>query len=306
MVITLTGDNNFALQQELTRLVSAYSLENGDLSIEHYDGEEDDFALLSSAFTSLSLFSDKRMVIIRQASKNKQFAEQFEELIKDVSSDLSVILIEPKLDKRLSYYKNAKKHTEFKDFKQLDQSGLVNWLISRAKQRGGNISSDDARFLIERVGYDQQNLKNEIDKLLLYDPKVTGAKIELLTEPIPQSTIFNLIESAFNSRLKKTFDIYWEQRDLHVEPQQIIAMMTWQLHILAIIKTNSPDNLDDIIVRAKLNPYVVRKSQPIAKKIGLDKLVGLVKDLVDVDVRLKSQSVDADEILQNYLLSMSI
>jgi DNA polymerase III delta subunit len=155
------------------------------------------------------------------------------------------------------------------------------------------------------VGANQQLLTGELDKLVLYQPEITQATIELLTEPTPQSTIFELLEAAFGGNTKRALMLYREQRALKVEPQQIIAMLAWQLHVLALIKTAGERSIDEIARDAKLNPFVVRKSAGIARQLTLTQLRTLVSNLLGLDVRLKSESLDADEALQHFLLRLS-
>src|ERR1019366_2659691 len=97
---------------------------------------------------------------------------------------------EPKLDKRLSYYKTLKKQTDFREYTELDTNGLVRWSVEYAKGNGGSLNVSNAQFLVDRAGISQQLLQNEIDKLISYDSKVTKQTIELLTERLPQGTIF--------------------------------------------------------------------------------------------------------------------
>jgi DNA polymerase III delta subunit len=159
--------------------------------------------------------------------------------------------------------------------------------------------------LIERVGLSQQLVSSDLEKLMIYDPKVTRRTIDLLTEATPQSTIFQLLESAFAGHSKSVLELYAEQRALKVEPQQIIAMLAWQLHVLAIIKAAGDRGPDLIAKEARLNPYVVRKSQGIARKITIAELKKLVSDLLDIDARSKRTNLDLDEALQHYLLKLS-
>src|SRR5207302_5372047 len=103
------------------------------------------------------------------------------------------------------------------------------WLSETAKARNATLNPSDASYLVERVGLNQQLLANELDKLLLYNPQITRSSIDQLTDPTPQSTVFQLLEAAFAGRTKQALDLYAEQRGLKVEPQQIIAMLAWQL-----------------------------------------------------------------------------
>jgi DNA polymerase III subunit delta len=304
MITTLTGENSFALQSALRERMDAFVAEHGDLALERVDGEEADLARIQEAVSGLPFLASKKLIVLREASRNKQFVEKFEQILGDVPETNDIIVVEPKLDKRLSYYKYLKKSTEFTEFPELDTSGLSRWLTDTAKQQSCALSPADARYLVERVGTSQQMLSNELEKLLLYNPKITRQTIDLLTDPTPQSTIFELLEAAFAGRTKQAIDLYAEQRALKVEPQQIVAMLAWQLNVLAIIKTAGDRGADQIAKEARLNPFVVRKSQGIAKNLSQGELKILVSDLLEIDRASKRTNLDIDEALQNYLIKL--
>jgi DNA polymerase-3 subunit delta len=305
MIVTLTGENSFGWQLELRRLVDPFVEEYGDLALERLDGQEADLAQIQGALSGLPFLASKKMVLLRAPGANKQFTEQAEQLLSDLPETTDVIIVEPKLDKRLSYYKYLKKNTDFREFPELDPNGLAQWLIATAREKDGSISSSDARYLVERVGANQQMLSNELEKLLLHDPKITRNTIDLLTEANPQSTIFQLLEAAFAGHTKQALDLYTQQRALKVEPPQIIAMLSWQLHVLAIIKTATDRSTDQIAREARINPYVLGKSQSIARNLTLIQLKKLIADLLKIDTQIKRTNIDPDEALQHYLLTLT-
>ena len=304
MITTLTGENSFAWQRVLRGQVDKFVAEFGDLALQRIDGEEAEFSVVQEALTSLPFLSNKKLVVLRSPSKNKEFAESVEQILANVGETTDVIIIESKLDKRLSYYKYLKSKTDFKEFNELDINGLSTWLTTRAKELGGSISSSDARYIGERVGLNQQLLGNELEKLILHNPAVTRQTIDLMTDETPQSTIFHLLESAFSGNSRKAMKLYQEQRALRVEPQQIVAMIAWQLHVLAILKSAGDRSIDEIAKDSKLNPYVLRKSQTIADDLSLKELEALIEQLLDIDNKSKSTNIDIDEALKNYLLRL--
>jgi DNA polymerase III delta subunit len=305
MTLTLTGENSFGLQRELHQLTAAFVVEQGELALERIDGQEASLDQMREALTGLPFLASKKLVVLRAPGANKQFAEQAEQLLSELPDTNDVIIVEPKVDKRLSYYKFLKKSTDFREFPELDQNGLARWLTEVVKTQNGSLSSSDARYLVERIGANQQLLSNELEKLLLYDTKITRQTIDLLTDPAPQSTIFQLLEAAFAGQTKRALDLYAEQRAQRVEPQQIVAMLTWQLHVLAIIKTAGERSADQIAKEARLNPFVVRKSQGITRKLALPELKKLIAELLQIDTKSKRTSLDIDEALQHYLLTLS-
>jgi DNA polymerase III delta subunit len=304
MIVTLTGTNDFLRKAELKKLVSDFIAVHTDMAVERYDGDESDPARMRESVTSLPFLTERKLVLLHEPGKQKAFAENISAVLKEVADSTDLIIVEPKLDKRLSYYKTLKKETDFREFTDLDAGGLARWAGEYVKGEGGALNAMDARVLIDRVGPNQQQLRQELDKLLAYDPKITKASIELLTEPLPQSTIFELLDAVFAGNTKHALELYREQRALKVEPQAIMAMLAWQLHTLALVKSAGSRSPEEIAREAKMNPYVVRKSQGLTRHLSLERLKEMIQQLLDLDIRLKSVSIDADEALQLYLLKV--
>lgn len=305
MRVTITGSNDYARRAELGRLVADFEREHGDMAIERLDGEDASADTIQGALQSLPFLSPRKLVVLREPGKQKTFAENAAAVLKDIPETTDVIIYEPKLDKRSSYYKALKKVTDYKEFGDLDAPALATWVVAVAKEQGGSMGPAAAKLLVDRVGFNQQLLKSEVDKLVAYDPMVSPETVVLLTESTPASTVFELLDAAFAGNKKRVFELYREQRALKVEPQAIIAMLAWQLHILAVVKAGDKRSADDIAKAAKLNPFVVRKNQPIVRRLSFEHIKNLIAELLTLDVALKSSSIDADEALQLYLLKLA-
>jgi DNA polymerase-3 subunit delta len=300
----LTGENSFMLQQEMRRIVNGFVAEHTDMALEQLDGEEAEFDRMRESLQSLPFLASKKLVVLRRPSANKEFQEAAENLLTEAPDSVDVVIVEPKLDKRTAYYKFLKKQPGFIEYSELDTPALAKWLVQSAKDAGGSLSQSDATYLINRVGVNQQLVGNELTKLLQYDPSITRETIDLLTERTPQSTIFELLDAALAGQSKKALELYHEQRAMKVEPQQILALLGWQLHILALVKTAGERDAGAIASEAKLNPFVVRKSQGIVRRLSLAELKELIHNVLTLDIRLKSESIDADEALQNLILTL--
>lgn len=286
-------------------MVKDFVAEHTDFGLQRLDGEESEYDQIREALESLPFLASKKLVVLRTPGANKEFTEKCEQLLSNVSDSTDVIIHEPKLDKRSSYYKYLKKSTEYNEFGEPDEQTLIKWLTEQARTANGSINSTDARYLIDRMGLNQQLLSNELAKLLTYNPKVTRETIDLLTEPTPQSTVFQLLDAAFAGNSKKALGIYQEQRAAKAEPIAIIGMLAWQLHILAIVVTAGQRSDNEIAQEAKINPYVLRKSRQIAKDLSLPKIKLLINQLLDLDIKLKTTATDPDDALQDYLLNIS-
>lgn len=305
MITVLSGDNGFALEAKLHELVAAFISAHGDIAVERLDGASMSVERIRESLQSAPFLATRKLVMLRQPSLNKQFVEAAEKVLSDTAETTDVIVVEPKVDKRSSYYKWLKKSTDFQEFPELDELGLVRWLVATAKEQGGELSQNEARRLVQRIGLDQQLLANELNKLLIYNPHITQSTIELLTEATPQSKVFDLLDAAFSGNAQRAIELYQDQRSQRVDPSQIIAMIAWQLRILAIVKAANGRKSAEIVRDARISPYTVDKSEAIASRISLTRLKQLINDLLQIDVRSKRERIDLDEALQNYLLSLA-
>jgi DNA polymerase-3 subunit delta len=304
MTITLSGANDYRISEELRKLLSNFISVHGDMAVEKLFADEADYQKIYDALTSLPFLSDKKMVILWDPSANKQFVEKAEYLIENIADSTDVVFVERKIDKRLSLYKLLKKQTDYREFPELDENQLASWLVEQAKTQKAQISVSDARFLVERLGTNQQMLSSELNKVALYDKNITKKSIEINTEAIPQSSIFELLDSVFSGDSKRALTLYREQRALQVEPIQIISMLVWQFQIVALIKASKGLTSDQIARESKNSPYTVAKTMRIASKISLTQLRRMIHDLLELDVKRKTQKIDDDEALQHYILSI--
>src|SRR5688572_17332361 len=104
MIVTLTGANDFSRKAELKKLVSQFVAVHTDMAVERYDGDESDAASMRGSLNSLPFLTERKMVVLYEPGKQKAFAEKIDEVLKDVADTTDLIIVEPKLDKRLGYY----------------------------------------------------------------------------------------------------------------------------------------------------------------------------------------------------------
>jgi DNA polymerase-3 subunit delta len=304
MILVLTGTNGFTLKAELNKITTKFVADFGDFGLEKIEAAEIEFGRLLENVASLPFLAPRRMIILSDPSANKSINEHVDALLEAVADTTDLIIVEAKFDKRLTLYKTLKKKASVKEFAELDERALPKWLHEEAKARGGALPLPDATYLVQRVGANQMALHNELEKLLTYQPVITRAVIDLLTEQQPQSTVFDLLEAAFSGKTKKALEIYQEQRKQQVEPQAIMGMLAWQMHILAVVKANESLGADGIASAAKLNPFVVRKTMYLTSSQSLRDIKDLVKRVLDLDIRLKSEAIDADDAIQHLLLTI--
>lgn len=304
MVITLTGGNFYSLKKRLDELTNKFIKEQGELALQKIDGEEAEPAAILEAAQSLPFFANRKMIVLRNGSANKNLSGQIEQIIDSAGDTTDIIFYEPSPDKRSSYFKVLKSKTQLEEFNELDAGSLSKWLADEAKKQGGSLTQADASYLVDRVGANQQMLASELGKLVTYDPKITRQNMDLLTEKTPQSKVFDLLDAAFAGDKERALELYQDQRAQKVEPQAIMAMIAWQLKILAIAKLGAGKSSQQIAKDAGLSPYPVMKAQNLARKIEGNKLREMVAEALAIDEKSKTKNIDLDEALKTYIITL--
>jgi DNA polymerase III delta subunit len=304
MVITLAGNNSFLMHRRLTELVSKFTSKHSDLALERIDAEEVEAQVILDALNNLPFLATRKMVVVRGLGQNRQATEHVEQIIDSAGEDTDLILYEPLTDKRTAYFKTLKSKTQLEEFNDLDTHGLAKWLAEEAKKRAGSISQGDASYLVERAGTDQALLSNELDKLITYSPNVTRETINLLVDSQPQSKVFDLLDAAFSGKKSRALELYEEQRAQKVEPQAILALITWQLQLLALTKYADGKSAAAIAKDVGMNPYPISKAANLSHKLDEEKFKNMVDFAFEIDVKSKTTPLDLDEALKTYITTL--
>lgn len=294
MLVALTGENNFEIAQAEKQIVSAFAAKHGDHGVVKIDGELFDARDFSGLLQGTTLFSQASLVIIKELSKNKTAWEALSDWLDKIPDETTLVIIEPSPDKRTKTYKQLK--PSFKEFTLLDNSKLITWAQTYAKKFGGELGRVEAQNLINRAGFDQWRLCAEIDKLINYDAKISLQNIELLVEPGLDGSAFELLDSAMAGDTLRVNKLI-TQLKTEEDPYKFFGLLASQVHSLAIVASATGKNADAIAKEAGIHPFVVRKSQSLASKLGLVKIKKIAASVANCDKQIKSTGADPWDLL---------
>lgn len=304
MIITLAGTNSLALRKRLNEVIERFTNKHGELALERFDGEEVEARTIIEAINNLPFLAKSKMVVVRNGQTNKEFAEQVEQIISSTPDWCELILYEPQIDRRSTYFKVLKGKSEFEDFAELNPRDLPKWLLNEASKHGGELSFADANYLAQRLGSDQTRLASELQKLITYSPKISRQTIDDLTEPTPQSRVFDLLDAAFNGQTSRALNLYEEQRAQRVEPQAILAMLVWQLNLIALAKTGEGKSPAEIAKDSGSGEYPLQKAAGLTSSLSDKRLGELIDEVYEMELKSKTQTYDLDEALKTYIATI--
>lgn len=298
MIHLLTGENTYEVEHRLRQLIAGYE---GD--VERFDGETLSIDQLPDLFSGATLFSSKRLVVIKNASQNKSlWGVLVEWLEKGVEND--VVFFEEHPDKRTKTYKWLEKNAETFISKQLQPFEAVHWVQEEAEKKGVILSKATAEFFVDYVGIDQWRLESELEKLSLANGKVSEETIRSLVEPTPQATSFELLDAALRGEthdMERLFQVVSREED----PYMFFGLLAGQIYALALVSSSKGSRLDDIAKETGVHPFVLKKVSGMATQVSGASLQTLTARLAELDAHMKSRAVEPWTQVYSFLKSLA-
>lgn len=300
MVVLLTGENNFEINREIRRIIDEFAG-----NPEKIDGSEVELRQLPDLLMGTSLFGEKRLVIIKNLSDNTAVWQDFTDWLPRVSDDITLVLVEPKPDKRTRTYKELLKASEVKEFAlwgERDNLKAEQWAVEEAKRLGFNLDKPLAKLLIARTGLDQWRVYHALEKLSVLDD-VTKEIIELLVDQNPSENVFQLFETALKGQTEKLHDAI-RTLEKTEDPYKVFGLLgsqAFQFSTLATADKSSGEVAKDL----GAHPFVLSKLSSYAKKQGKAGARKAIAAFADADEAMKTSVAEPWLLIERALLKIS-
>jgi DNA polymerase III subunit delta len=300
VIIALTGTNEFLIKQTLDRLVADFTAKFGAHSIERVGGEALEVSQLASLLQGGSLFAAQRLVVLRDAAANRPLWDALADWLARVPAETTLVIIDPAPDKRTRTYKELTKHGDLRVLQELSVAELSRWLQSLVREAGSALDPATANYLVQRVGTDQWFLWQEMQKLLSRSEPIDKTLINELTEASPQASAFDVLDAALNRKLQIALD---QLKILAVseDPYKFFGLLVSQIYALAVVMSAGNLTPDVIAKDAGLHPFVVRKTQALARGMGRAELQLLIEQVARTDMQFKTTGADPWTLLEQLL-----
>lgn len=298
MLTLLTGDNSFEINEMIRRLTDSF-----DGRAEKVDGSTLEFKNLPDLLMGGTLFAEKRLVILRDLSQNKSVWERLHEWLPRISDDIHLVLVDEKPDKRTVAYKELKKVAEIKEFHSWgdrDYGVAENWTLVRAKTLSIDLDKKIAHRIVERVGLDQWQLAQALEKVALLD-KVTIEAIDMIIDASPTENVFQLFETALEGR-SETVHSMIKTLELTEDPYKLFALLSSQVFQLAGVANAAGD--DNPSKDLAIHPFVASKLARHATKRGRSGAMKIVKVFAQADADMKRSKADPWILIERALMEI--
>lgn len=316
MIIFLYGNDTFRSNEKIDALKKDFlnkNTSNANSSVFDFS-ENDSFEKLRSILMTEGLFSSKRLVIVKNIidASNKLVQDKaFEYLESNKLSDEVTLIFweknEPRKNNKLFKLLLSKSRSE--KFDKLIGINLINWIKKEFENRKIKIDNQALNKLVNFVGDDLFQMKNEIDKLANFanEQSISEENIDLLVKSKIEANIFETIEAIGARDKNKALKLFHNQLEQGDDPFYIFSMYVYQFRNLLKIGSFYFDGINDKTVIAretKLHPFVVQKGLTQLNSFSSKKLKAIYRQLEIIDSNVKTGKVGMEEAIDRFIVKI--
>lgn len=304
------GIERLVINNEIASLEKKYNLDK--LNISRYDFDKELVDKIINDCETYSLFDDKKMVIVDNATffKNaKDDDEKFdstklENYLKNPNPNTILIFIvnSESINKNK---KTAKALLEHGKIFEYNKTGKVD--IAKKQLEGYKIDPKTFNYLLSRVGDDIGILYQEIEKLKTYktDDVITIDDIDNVVIKTINLNFFDFVENIINKNKEEALEQYHELLKRGEPPIKIIVTLSRQIRMMFQAKKlrEKGYTADGIASMLGEKPFFV--SQCLKKSYNFDEeyLYKKLELLADLDINIKTGKIDDKLGLELFIIN---
>jgi DNA polymerase-3 subunit delta len=314
MFIFLYGEDTFLSSRKLQEIVNGYKkVHKTGLNLIYFDCQNSDFEEFQNSVQSVSMFQEKKLIILRNAFLNTFFKDKFLDWAPNCHSERSeesqsiVVIYENQVVKKTDkLFKFLKSKAKIQEFSFLVGVKLQNWVDKEFEKYGTRIDFAARAKLINFVGSDLWQMSQEIRKLCAYagssslrggvlpDAAIFAHDVELLVIPKIETDIFKTIDAIALNNKKLAFLLLHKHLAKGDAPLYLLSMINFQFRNLLVVRdfTERHGNVYGSVRIPGMHPYVAQKSLAQARNFTFDKLKKIYYKLLAIDTGIKTGRVE--------------
>ncbi len=304
MIILIYGNDTYRSRRKLNKIVDYYKKDSSDnLILERLEGKDLDFKKFKNKTKQVSMFNERKLMILEGIFQNQQFKEKFMSNIEifENSQDIFIFYENGKVLKSDRLFKLINRFSKSEEFNLLSGDKLMIWVKNEISSLGIKITNSALEKIVDFVGNDLWRFSNEIKKLYNYKngDKIKEDDVELLVKPKIDTDIFKTIDAFAVKDKKKAIISVHNHLEKGDSPLYILSMINYQIRNLLIVGNfiNKGVLCYDIARESGLHPYTVRKSCFQIKKFKIEDLKNIYQKILEVDINIKTGRLDTQTAL---------
>ena len=261
---------------------------------------------------SKSFFEKNKLIIIKDVSD--KIKDEIDILKSKKLDEIKIVLICNILDKKSKLRNLFEREKDLVSIAFYSDNNQTLTAITKSFFLAKNISisQESIDLLVIRANGERKNLNNELKKIesyLIHKKKISVDEIHTLTNLSENYSINELVDNCLAKNKSKT--IYILNENNFSFEDSIIIIRTFLIKTKRLMKLNQNlqenKNIEKTIVNFK--PPIFWKDKELVKKQiknwTLDKTYKLIKEINDIELNIKKNSINSLNILSDFILNTS-
>lgn len=310
MIYFIYGQDSYRAKEKLQEIIDKYkSLHKSGLSLVQIN-VKNNFKDFFDNFKIVSMFDEKKLIILKDIFLNQKFGEDFLKEIKTFknSKDIIVVFEKDMVDQRTKLFKTLIKDAKCQEFSFLDSRGLRIWFRKESEKYKLKIDPIAEATLLSYVGNDLWQLENEIKKLANFKPGKLIKKEDIILQvrPKTENDIFKTINAISEKDKKQALYLLRKHLDNGDNFLYLLSMIAYQFRNLLVVKEMIDKGLPYATIQKKsgLAPFVVSKTYYLCNQFTFLELKKIYKKIFQVDLNIKTGKIDAETALDLLVAGM--
>ena len=310
MINFIIKTDDYSLAEEKINNISN-SMDNPDIIT--YDLNEDNIYDVVDEITTVSLFDNPKLVIIKRGDKllsaSLKDIKELEAAMANIENSNVLVIVDEEFDikkeERFEKYSIIKKYSQMFDLKVKDMS--FEDYIKKDLDNSGYLISNDAINMLANISISLTMLKSNLEILKCYcmeDKNITGDMVDLLISKPIDDDIYQISNAVLKHDKKLCFELLKGFREKKVDSNYLIALLLnkfqelYNVNILARNNIRQEDIANIFGVKPGKAYYMLKDS----KSQSLESIKMNLEYLSKLDYDIKSGKVNPDLGLELYFL----
>ena len=167
-VYLLCGDEAYLKIQYKDKLIKALNPDDDTMNFSKYEGKGIEVREMIDLCETMPFFADYRVILVENSGFFKNKCDELADYVKTLPDYVRMVFVEEEVDKRSRMYKAVKAEGRIVEFAKQDEKTLMRWAAGILGREGRKITTRDMEFLLTKTGTDMGNIRNELEKLIMF------------------------------------------------------------------------------------------------------------------------------------------
>lgn len=266
-----------------------------DMNYSYFAGDKVDVDSIISIADTMPFFNDKRVIFIEDSNLFKESSD-LADALSSIPDTTYFVFIEAAVDKRNKLYKYVTKNGYAVEMNGLTETELMAFIQSELNKYNKKITSADANYLLNKIGYDMNTIHNECMKVCSYaqGDVISKDDIDAICIATLENKIFEMLDCIASKKKDRAIVLYNNLIALKESPIKILSLITRHYNILYKMNLGNKANVSSSALASGIGipPFAIKKYSYQLSRYNKEMLENILKMCLDIEEKAKSGRID--------------